>query len=90
MLGRVPQARAKPPAVGDTTQLSADAAVNVSMPPCWLAVAVSILRPISAGQHTIYQLAKRSGGSGYIRLLNPTLTVLIPGERQTLPLVSND
>jgi len=39
-------------------------------------VALSVLKPIAAGTHTIYFLGSRSNGSGTVQVFDPTLTAI--------------
>jgi hypothetical protein len=50
-------------------------------------IALSVLKPVSAGTHTFYSLGKRYAGAGTILLYDPTLTVIfIPASTsQVLP-----
>jgi len=50
-------------------------------------VALSVLKPVTAGTHTFYFLGKRYGGSGTVLVYDPTLTVIAPGAQIHLPLV---
>lgn len=50
-------------------------------------VALSVLKPVTAGTHTFYFLGRRYSGTGTVLLYDPTLTVIAPGARVCLPLV---
>jgi len=50
-------------------------------------VALSVLKPVTAGVHTFYFLGRRYGGLGTVLVYDPTLTVMAPGARIYLPLV---
>jgi len=47
--------------------------------------ALSVLKPISAGQHTFYLLGERIGGTGIIAMADPTLSVIfLPSISETV------
>jgi hypothetical protein len=51
-------------------------------------VALSVLKPISAGTHTFYSLGSRYAGAGTVLLYDPTLTVIFISRNQIfLPLI---
>jgi hypothetical protein len=50
-------------------------------------VALSVLKPVAAGTHTVNFLGKRYSGTGTVLLLDPTLTVIAPGAQTFLPIL---
>ncbi len=50
-------------------------------------IALSVLKQVTAGEHTFYFLGKRYGGTATVLVYDPTLTVVVPGARLFLPLV---
>jgi hypothetical protein len=51
-------------------------------------VALSRLQSVTAGTHTFYFLGNRYSGAGTVRLIDPTLTVIVPGAQLIyLPLI---
>lgn len=51
------------------------------------ALSLSVLKAVSAGTHTFYFLGSRYSGTGIVRLIDPTLTVIAPGANIFLPLI---
>jgi uncharacterized protein YhdP len=50
-------------------------------------IALSVLKQVTAGEHTFYFLGRRYSGTATVLVYDPTLTVVVPGARLFLPLV---
>lgn len=51
-------------------------------------VAISALKPVTAGAHTFYFLGRRYAGAGRVRVYDPTLAVIAPGAQTYVPLIT--
>ena len=48
-------------------------------------VALTLRRPVKAGTHKFFFLARRQSGTSVVKVYDPTLTVIVPGGRTYLP-----